>query len=84
VLGAAEAAEDQLVIRQVEGRFFWTSRDNRPLELRTSGGFTYLSADPGRYIRLRRINDRLSYVEHLETAEGSVTWWGELRIVLGK
>ena len=51
----------------------------------SSGEFTYLSSnEPSRYVRVRRLNDRLTYIEHVDTALGSVTYWGELRIVIGK
>lgn len=85
VLGPAEAADDRLVVSVVDGRFYWTSRDNRMLRLESVGGFTYLSSsEPGRYIRFTRVNDRITYVEHVDMASRSVTWWGELRIVAGK
>jgi hypothetical protein len=70
-----------LTIRVVDGQFYWTSRENRPLRLSQSGEFTYLASDPGRYIRFTRLDDQIGYVEHLDAAWGSVTWWGELRIV---
>ena len=45
----------------------------------------YLSStEPGRYVRIRRLNDRLAYVEHLDTTLGTVTYWGELRVVVGQ
>jgi hypothetical protein len=72
------------MIRIVDGQYYWASRDNRPLRLQSSGEFTYLSSEPGQYIRFTRMNDRISYVEHVDLAHGSVTWWGELRIVVGK
>jgi hypothetical protein len=84
VLDEAESAKHRLVVRIVAGEFYWTSRDNRRLRLDASGPFTYLSAEPGQYIRLTRINDKVSYVEHVDMPTGSVTWWGELRIVGGK
>jgi len=85
VLDAAEAAKSPLKVRVRDGRFYWASRDNRLLQLNSSGPFTYLSSEPGSYIRLTRLNDRISYVEHVDMKElGSVTWWGELRIVLEK
>ena len=85
VLNTAEAATNELTIRIADGRFYWTSRDNRALALTSSGEFTYLSAkEPGDYVRLRRLNDTLTYVEHVDTPLGSVTYWGELRIVIGK
>ena len=72
-------------IRIEDGGFYWSSRDNRRLALTSSGEFTYLSSsEPGRYVRIRRLNDRLTYMEHVDTDLGSVTYWGELRIVFGK
>lgn len=80
-----ERIEHGLSITVTGGRYFWTSRHNEELTLRPSGEFTYLTtANPGRYVRLRRINDRLTYVEHLDMGSRSVTYFGELRIVLGK
>jgi len=35
-------------------------------------------------VRFRRLGERLSYVEHVDLDLGSVTYWGELRIVLDK
>jgi hypothetical protein len=79
------AASEALRIKIVDGKYFWASRQDRPLMLTTAGEFTYLtSAEPGKYVRFRKINDRLSYVEHVDMGFGSVTYWGELRIVIGK
>jgi hypothetical protein len=84
-LDRGQASNQALQIKIVDGRYYWTSRKNRPLTLTTSGEFTYLtSTEPGQYVRFRTINDRLSYVEHVDMGFGSVTYWGELRIVLGK
>lgn len=83
-LDAAEAARDRLTIKVVDGRLYWGDAD-RPLTVSSSGEFTYLSsAEPGRYVRFRQLNDRLTYVEHVDMALSSVTYWGELRFVLGK
>jgi hypothetical protein len=84
VLSASEAAKSRLTVGLVDGRYYWTSRENRLLQTSSSGEFTYLSSDPGHYIRFTRLNDRISYAEHVDLASGSVTWWGELRIVVGK
>ena len=84
VLDEAESLKSRLVVQIVDGQYYWTSRDNRRLRLDASGPFTYLSSEPGNYIRMTRIDDKLSYVEHVDTAFGSVTWWGELRVVVGK
>jgi hypothetical protein len=84
-LNPAEAIKDGLKINVIDGKYYWASRSNRPLTLISSGEFTYLSStEPGKYIRLRRLNDRISYVEHLDMTRGSVTYWGEIRIILGK
>ena len=83
VLDTAEASKARLTVSVVDGQFFWTTRDNRLLHLNSSGEFTYLSSEPGQYIRFTRLNDRISYVEHVELTSVSVTWFGELRIVVG-
>jgi hypothetical protein len=84
VLGKEEASKNPLTVNIVNGQFFWASRENRRLQLSSTGEFTYLSSEPGKYIRIRRLNDRISYVEHVDMPFGQVTWWGELRIVSGK
>jgi hypothetical protein len=83
-LEGAEAARQSLKVSIVDGRFYWTSRENILLTLIPSGQYTYLSSEPGKYIRLRKIDDKLEYVEHVDTDAVSVTFWGELRIVLKK
>lgn len=84
VLGPAQAASDRLTISVVDGRFYWTSRGDRPLDLNWSDDFTYLSAEPGRYVRFTRLDDRISYIEHVDMGFGSVTWWGELKIAVSR
>ena len=84
-LDRAEAFKQSLRIRILNGRYYWESREDQPLTLSSSGEFTYLSStEPGRYVRFRRLNDRITYVEHVDVPSGSVTYWGELRIVLGQ
>jgi hypothetical protein len=84
-LDSEEAAASRLSIEIKDGSFYWSSRDDRRLTLTASGEFTYLSStEPGRYVRIRRLNDRLTYVEHLDTTLGTVTYWGELRVVVGR
>jgi hypothetical protein len=84
VLSAAEAEQARLTVKIVDGRLYWTSRENRPLQFSSTGDFTYLSSEPGKYIRLTRLNDKISYVEHIDLAGRTVTWWGELRILLDR
>ena len=83
-LDSDEAARQSLKIKVDNGKFFWATRENVPLTLTTAGEFTYLTAEPGRYIRLRKVNDKIEYVEHVDREWESVTWWGEVRVVLKK
>jgi hypothetical protein len=84
-LDSEEAAASRLRIRVKDGTFYWSSRDDRQLTLSHTGDFTYLSSTaPGQYVRIRRLNGRLTYVEHVDNEFGSVTYWGELRIILGR
>ena len=84
-LDAAEAATSRLRIQIRDGAFIWSSRDDRRLTASAAGAFTYLSSnEPGRYVRIQRLSDRLTYIEHVDTELGSVTYWGELRIVAGR
>ena len=84
-LDATEAAKSRLTIKILDGRFYWGDSTGSPLTMTKSGSFTYLtSTEPGRYIRIQRLNDTLTYVEHVDMAFSSVTYWGELRVVLGQ
>jgi hypothetical protein len=84
-LDATESGKSRLTIKVVDGRLYWGDQPGNPLTVATSGDFTYLSStEPGRYVRLQRVNDRLTYAEHVDFGNRSVTYWGELRIVLGK
>ena len=50
----------------------------------TTQDYTYLSATgPGSCVRFTELGKRLLYVEHLDMPFGSVTFWGEARVVLG-
>jgi hypothetical protein len=81
----AESAENRLRIRVENGRYFWTSRGDVPLTLTSSGEFMYLSSpEVGKYVRFQRVNDRVTYLEHVDMERGTVTYWGEVSIVLGK
>jgi hypothetical protein len=83
-LTADEAAKNRLRVRVKDGRFFWESRDGGPMEVSKAGAYTYLSSQPGRYVRLTNLNGRITYVEHVDQESGSMTFRGELRIGLGK
>ena len=40
--------------------------------------------EPGQYIKFTRVTERITYVEHVDVALASVTWWGEMTIVTGR
>ena len=84
LLDSAEAIVNQLTVRVIDGKLYWASRQNELLQLNLANEFTYLSSKPGQYIRMRKLNDRISYVEHIDQESGSVTYFGELRIVLSR
>ena len=84
-LDRKHAAAEALKIEIVDGRYYWASREKQPLTVTTAGEFTYLmSTEPGKYVRFKKLNDRISYVEHVDMEFGSVTYWGQLRIIVGK
>lgn len=85
VLSESEGEEARLTVGFIDDQYYWTSRENRPLEKFAVGPYTYLSSDPGHYIRFTRLNDRITYEEHVDSDSGrTTTWWGELRIVVGQ
>jgi hypothetical protein len=84
-LDRTEAVRDRLTIEIVDGRLYWAGGEDRPLIVTSANEFVYLSSsEPGKYVRVRRLNGRLTYIEHVDMPLGSVTFWGELRMVLGK
>lgn len=84
VLTDSEAKQNRLSVRVANGQFYWTSRDNRPLRLDFTDGFTYLQDKPGSYIKFTKVDDKITYVEHVDHGLESITYWGELRVVVGK
>lgn len=84
VLSKDEAAKNKLNIKVKNGQFFWASQGGEPLALNRQGEFTFLSATPGNYISVRKVKDRITYVEHLDNKGQYITYFGELRVVVGK
>jgi hypothetical protein len=81
VLGKDEAAKNKMSIQVKNGQYFWSSQGGEPLALNRKGEFTFLSSTPGNYIRLRKVKDRITYVEHLDNKGQYITYFGELRVV---
>jgi hypothetical protein len=85
----AERAKVAVVIVRKGGRYFWASRENRELERRVSGAFTYfVDRTEGGYIRvfdrstlpesLRPDGPQFEYTEHVPVWRNTVTYWGVL------
>ena len=90
-LGGPSAFAQEVATSKLEGvrtvpdaKVDLTRRGDGRHGLFTPGEFTYLASTPGTYVRLTRLNDRLTYVEHLRSASGRVTWSGALRVVARK
>jgi hypothetical protein len=84
VLTAEEARRNRLRVTVIDGRFFWASRENRPLGLTTSGAFSYLTGGPGSYVKFARYGTRIVYMEHATILLSTITYWGELDVLAGR
>ncbi|HVE48345.1 MAG TPA: hypothetical protein VNG69_01865 [Casimicrobiaceae bacterium] len=84
-----QAAALKCAVSELEGRFFWASRDNREMMRTVSGAFvTYVAVDGSGYVRAidgpaKNAASRMSsteaqfdYVEHLAVGLRSVTYYG--------
>jgi hypothetical protein len=80
------------VISEIDGEYYWASRENRPLVRLVSGAFvTYLAADGSGYVRtispglkaaassMSQTEATFDYVEHLLVGLRSVTYYGVAR-----
>ena len=90
----SRAREYAVTITSEEGRFFWASRENKPLERTESGTYiTYHAMDGSGYVRIyqpimyemmsqlppeQRARE-IGYVEHLVYQFGSITYYGDKR-----
>ena len=83
-LSSDKVAKNRLLVTIVNGKFFWASRENRPLELRPSGAFTYLYNGPIGYIKFSRYGNKILYMEHVSVFLTTLTYWGELKIITGR
>ena len=78
------------IVKEIDGKFYWETRGNKPLLRTESNAFTtFLAADGSGYIRIIKpsAKDALSvmsnteknfdYVEHLTLGLRSVTYYGK-------
>jgi hypothetical protein len=88
-LKRSEAINLTCVVSQIDGKYYWASRENRELVRREAGAFiTYIAPDGSGYIRLiapgskenaSLMSDaeaKYDYVEHLLVGLRSVTYYG--------
>jgi len=83
-LSREDVAKTRLLVTIVNGKYYWACRENRPLELRPSGSFTYLFNGPEGYIKFSRFGNKIVYMEHVSMFLTTLTYWGELKIVTGR
>ena len=78
------------IVKEIDGKFFWETRGNKPLLKTESNAFTtFLAADGSGYIRIIKpsakdalsvmsnIEKNFDYVEHLTLGLRSVTYYGK-------
>ncbi len=83
-LNPREATKNRLLVAIVNGKFFWTSRNNQPLQLHHGSGsdFTYLYYAPGgAYIKFTTWGNKIIYMEHANILLSTKTYWGEMKII---
>ena len=80
------------VISEIDGKYYWATRDNKEMVRRTSGAFTtYFSVDGSGYVRvvdatakgaaslMSPTEAKFDYVEHLLVGLRSITYYGNAR-----
>ncbi|WP_043646067.1 hypothetical protein [Fundidesulfovibrio putealis] len=83
-LDGAKKQESMVSIIEINGRYYWQTRDNRELMYRKSGVFhSFVDTLGGGYIRIMDASHPdfnkvrgLEYVEHLVMGLGSITYRG--------
>jgi hypothetical protein len=89
-LEETKSIEFACVVKEVDGKFIWTSRENKPLvKIDTGGAFLmFLAVDGSGYIRLIKPNFKnaasvmssteksFDYIEHLLMGLRTVTYYG--------
>jgi hypothetical protein len=88
----SEAANLVCVISEIDGKYYWASRENKPLVRIEAGAFvTYVALDGSGYVRqllpsykrsasmLSSTEETFDYVEHLLSGLRSITYYGTVR-----
>ena len=90
-LSSAQQQEFRIVIKKIDGKYFWASRENRELFYTLSGAF-HIFIDPrsGAYVKvfdknflaesLRDPGPRFIYLEHNHLWLNTITYWGTTNV----
>jgi hypothetical protein len=87
MLGPEKKEEYRLTITKRDGRYYWSSREDRELTYRISGAFhIFMEVMGGGYITIFNLPESLrdgaglEYKEHIRNFTGNITYWGETEI----
>jgi len=91
-LARTNAANLHCVISEIDGRFYWASRENKELRRHAAGAFvTFTAVDGAGYVRVLQPDmkqaavllwppaEKFDYVEHVLTGLNSVSYYGTRR-----
>lgn len=73
------AADDNFIqVDERDGQYYWTSRDDRPLELTRSGVYwCFVNVASGSYLKVEVFDGKMRYMEHVHRFLGTITYFGE-------
>ena len=74
-LNENQMKEYQVIISEIDGRFYWESRNQMELIRTTSGIFiNYVSPTGSGYIKVSTLDN--TYIEQINLGLGTITYWG--------
>ena len=69
--------EYKVIISKDNGKYYWLSRENKPLLYSRSGIFhLFVNPDGSGYIKVAERDGKYLYMEHMSLVFGTVTYWG--------
>jgi hypothetical protein len=84
-----DAANLACIVSEIDGKYYWATRENKQLVRTESGAFiTFVAVNGSGYVRfinpkmkqaaalMSETEAKYDYVEHLVIGLGSVTYWG--------
>lgn len=80
MLEEKDSKEYVCMITRKNGKYFWSSRDNKEMTKHASGNFVVFSADDGTgYVKFtpHMKDSPLDYMEHLHDKLFTITYWGK-------